>query len=97
MCLQRERAATIVLIPPKLMKRPLLLVTATLAIFACNRTAPSDPLDEAVATFLVAHPDLGDLQEIEPLPNWARGERRRVTLSTGRYVMYFFGGRVVTV
>lgn len=57
----------------------------------------SDPLERAMTSFLEEHPELGDLRSMEPEKDWRRGQRRQVELSTGRYLVYFFEGRVVTV
>jgi hypothetical protein len=56
-------------------------------------------LKSQVESFVAAHPDLGlgSFVGAEALPDWARGQRQRVTLTSGDYRVYFFDGEVVTV
>lgn len=52
---------------------------------------------DAINTFLKGHGELGTVISIEPAPDWARGERRRVRLTSGSYLFYFYEDRVVTI
>src|SRR5688572_139181 len=59
--------------------------------------APKAAVNPAITTFLATHPEFGQVQFVEPMPNWAKGERQRVTTSAGSFLFYLQTGDVVTV
>lgn len=85
------------------------LLTGTLLVFVACQAQPepgatdgqesvaTEPLSVAINDFLQEHGDLGSVTSVEPVPDWAQGERRRVRLTSGSYLFYFYEGRVVTV
>jgi hypothetical protein len=56
-----------------------------------------DPLASSIRAFLLDHPEYGTLERTDELPDWAFGKRKTVTTSTGKYVFYFEGSKVVSV
>jgi len=56
-----------------------------------------DPLSFSIMTFLLAHPEYGDLEKTNEMPDWTSGKRKKVTTSRGEYLFYFEGTEVVSV
>ena len=62
-----------------------------------EKTDAIDPLSSSIKTFLLAHPEYGDLEKTSVMPDWASGKTKKVTTSRGEYLFYIEGTEVVSV
>ncbi len=49
-----------------------------------------------ITAFLREHPEYGSLQQTAVMPDWAKGERQQVNLTSGNYLFYLQVGQVDT-
>jgi len=61
-------------------------------------TMPRTPSETTIISFVRIHENLlGKYEKMESMPDWAEGERKKVTTSLGSFLFYFKGGEIVTV
>jgi hypothetical protein len=63
-------------------------------------SAPADVATEplpGVREFFAEHRQFGSIQRVEPMPDWAQGQRQQVYTDEGAYLAYLKGDRVVTL
>lgn len=74
---------------------------ALLIMFAACAEPEPDSQGPAVmpeiAAFLAEHPEYGSVQQTVTMPDWAKGARQQVNLTSGNYLFYVQDGQVVTV
>ena len=76
------------------------LSVALLAFAGCAEPEAENPslaVRPEIAAFLTEHPEYGSVEQAVAMPDWAKGVRQQVHLTSGSYLFYLQDGQVVTV